>query len=64
MGSYKSTKEAINVALDLGYVFENIPQYEILENNFEGQVGIVQVRKMGVIKAVQAETIACENFQQ
>lgn len=35
VGSCKSTKEAVNVALSLGYIFGDIPQTEIPEKNLK-----------------------------
>ena len=47
---YKSThkKRAINVVLGLGCIFKNIPQSNILEKNFEGQLGIIKVKRIEI----------------
>lgn len=62
--SCKSTKEVLNVPFVLGYNFGNIPQNKIPEKIFEGQVGIIQVKIMEMLKALQTEKTAHEKFQE
>lgn len=62
--SYKSTKAANNVAFGLGYNCGNIPQNKIPEKIFEGQVGIIQVKIMKMLKAFKTEKTAHEKFQE
>ena len=45
---YKRTQREINAVLGLGCIFKNIPQSNIPEKNFEGQLGILKAKRIEI----------------